>query len=106
MLKIQADPTFTSKVTIPTPNGPVDIKVEFKHRDTDELASFIKEEQERGRSNEDAILDLAVNWHGVDGEFNRENIAKVCKQYHQAAGAICETYFTELTQARAKNSVR
>lgn len=103
MLKIQADPTFTSKVSIPTPNGPVDIKVEFKHRDADEYEAFIKDEATRARSNEDAIMDLAVNWIGVDGEFNRENIAKVCKQYHAAAGAICEAYIKNLTQARLGN---
>lgn len=103
MLKIQANPTFIRPVSIPTPDGPVVIKVEFKHRDTDEYEAFIKDEATRGRSNEDAIMDLAVNWFNVDGEFNSENIAKVCKQYHAAAAAICETYIKELTQAKLGN---
>lgn len=103
MLKLQADPTFISPVDIPTPKGTVTIKVEFKHRDTDEYEAFIKQEAALGRSNEDSILDLAVNWFNVEGEFTRENIAKLCKQYHQAARAICETYINELTQAKVKN---
>lgn len=103
MLKISANPTFTSRVTIPTPEGPIEIKVTYKHRDTDELAEFLANEPAMNRSNEDAIMDLATGWANVDGEFNRENIAKVCKQYHQAAAAICEAYFKELTQARVEN---
>lgn len=103
MLKLQADPTFISPVTIPTPKGPVVIKMEFKHRDTDEYEAFVKAEAALKRSNEDAILDLAVNWFNVEGDFTRENIAQLCKQYHQAAACICETYINELTQAKAKN---
>lgn len=106
MLKIQASPTFIRPVTIPTPEGPVVIKMEFKHRDTDEYQAFIAQEATLARSNEDAIMDIASNWFDVDGPFTRENIAKVCKQYHAAAAAICETYIVELTQAKAGNSVR
>lgn len=106
MLKIQANPTFTRPVSIPTPEGPVVIKMEFKHRDTDEYKAFIEDELTRGRSNEDAIMDLAVNWFNVDGEFTAENIAKLCKQYHAAAAAICETYINELTQAKTSNFAR
>lgn len=106
MLKLQADPTFIAPVTIPTPKGEVVIKMEFKHRDTDEYEAFIKQETSLKRSNEDAILDLASNWFNVEGEFNRENVAKLCKQYHQAAASICETYINELTQAKSGNSAR
>lgn len=103
MLKIQADPTFTSKVTVPTPNGPVDIKVEFKHMDADEYEEFINNEANKARSNEASIMDIAVGWSGVDGEFTSENITKVCKQYHQAARAIVEKWVKDLTQAKVEN---
>lgn len=106
MLKIQANPTFTSRVEIPTPEGPVAIKVVFKHMDTDAFKEFIDREAKLQRSNEDAIMNIADGWSGVDGEFNRENIAKVCKQYHAAAGVIVETFITELTQAKAGNFAR
>lgn len=107
MLKIQPDPTFTSRVEIPTPAGAVGIKVEFKHMDTDEFQSFIdKSATEADRSNEDTIMEIAVGWTGLDGDFSRDNVAKLCKSYHAAAGAIVETFVNELTQAKAKNSVR
>ena len=103
MLKIQANPTFNSRVEIPTPEGPVAIKMVFKHMDTDAYNEFIKREATLQRSNEDAIMDIAEGWSGVDGEFTRENIATVCKQYHAAAGVIVETFIKELTQARVGN---
>lgn len=103
MLKIQADPTFTSRVSIPTPQGPVEIKMVFRHMDTETYNEFVTREGTLQRNNEDAIMDIAEGWSGVDGEFNRENVAKVCKQYHQAAAAIVTTFALELTQARAKN---
>jgi hypothetical protein len=103
MLKIQANPTFNSRVEIPTPEGPVAIKIVFKHMDTDTFKDFIDREAKAQRSNEDAIMDIAEGWSGVDGEFTRENIATVCKQYHAAAGVIVETFIKELTQARVGN---
>lgn len=106
MLKIQASPTFNSRVEIPTPEGPVQIKMVFKHMDTDTYDEFIKREATLKRSNEDAIMDIAEDWKEVDGEFNRENVAKVCKQYHQAAGAIVIAFINDLTQAKAGNSAR
>lgn len=106
MLKIQPNPTFMARVEIPTPEGKVGIKVEYKHMDTDEYSAFVKKEATLSRSNEDAIMDIAVNWLEVDGEFNRENVAAVCKRYHAAAGAIVETFIKELTQAKVENSGR
>jgi hypothetical protein len=103
MLKIQANPTFNSRVEIPTPEGPVAIKMVFKHMDTDSYKEFIEREAELQRTNEDAIMDIAEGWHEVDGEFNRENVAKVCKQYHAAAGAIVTAFIKDLTQARVGN---
>lgn len=106
MLKIQPNPTFMSRVAIPTPEGEVAIKVEFKHMDVDTFNAFIQKEATLTRSNEDAIMDIAAGWSGVDGEFTRENVAKVCKEYHAAAAAIVETFIKELTQARTGNSAR
>jgi hypothetical protein len=103
MLKIQANPTFNSRVEIPTPEGPVAIKMVFKHMDTDAYNEFIKREATLQRSNEDAIMDIAEGWSGVDGEFTRENVATLCKQYHAAAGVIVEAFIKDLTQARLGN---
>jgi hypothetical protein len=103
MLKIQANPTFNAPVDIPTPEGVVRIKMVFKHMDTDAYNEFIKREAELQRSNEDAIMDIAEGWSGVDGDFVRENVAKVCKQYHAAASAIVTAFIKELTQAKVGN---
>lgn len=103
MLKIQANPTFNSRVEIPTPEGPIAIKMVFKHMDTDAYNDFIKREAELKRSNEDAIMDIAEGWSGVDAEFNRENVATLCKQYHAAAGKIVTAFINDLTQAKAGN---
>jgi hypothetical protein len=106
MLKIQPSPTFTSRVEIPTPEGIVPIKVEFKHMDTDAYEAFIKSEAAKNRSNEETICDIAVGWSGVDSDFTPDNVRAVCKAYHAAAGAIVATFISELTQAKEKNFVR
>lgn len=103
MLKLKPNPTFTVPVVIPAPDGKVTIKVEFKHMTKDAYQAFIKDEAKKDRSDEDAILDIAVGWSDVDGDFNRENLRELCQQYHGAATAIVETFIRELTQARLGN---
>lgn len=103
MLTLDPAPTFWSKVTIPTPEGPVDIKVKFKHMDKDEYKAFVAAEAEKARSDEDAIMDIAEDWREVGGPFDRENVAKLCNKYHAAAGAICEKFVLDLTQAKLGN---
>jgi hypothetical protein len=103
MLKLKPNATFTVPVTIPAPDGDQTIKMEFKHMTKDAYAAFVKAEKEKERSDEDAIMDIAVGWHGVEGDFNRENLREVCQQYHGAASAIVQTFIRELTQATAKN---
>jgi hypothetical protein len=103
MLKLKPDPTFTTRVEIPAPGGSVSIKVEFKHMSKDAYLAFIKNEGEIKRSDEEAIMDIAVGWSGVDGEFNRENVAELCQQYHAAPRAIVEAFIRELTQFKLGN---
>lgn len=103
MLKLTANPTFTSKVEIPAPGGPVSIKVEFKHMTKDAYNAFLKADAEAQRSNEDTIMEIAVGWANVDGEFNRENVAELCQQYHAAPRAIVETFVRDLTQFKSGN---
>lgn len=103
MLKLVADPSFTSAVKIPTPTGEVQIKVEFKHMTKDAYDAFVRDEAKNPRSDEDAILDIAKGWHGVEGEFSRENVRQLCQQYHGAATAIVTTFIRELTQHKLGN---
>lgn len=103
MLKLVANPTFIAKVEIPAPGAPVSIKVEFKHMTRDAYNAYVKADAESPKANEDAIMDIAVGWVGVDGEFNRENIAQLCQLYHAAPRAIMETFVRELTQYKVGN---
>lgn len=105
MLKLKPDPTFTTAVKIPAPGGDIAIKVEFKHMTRDAYTKFVKDEAETksARSDEDAIMDIACGWSGVDAEFSRESIAELCQQYHAAPRAIVETFIRELTQYKLGN---
>lgn len=104
MLKLTPNPTFVAPVKIPVPGGVgVTIKVEFKHMSKADYAAFIQKEQDTKRSDEDAIMDVAVGWSEVDGEFNRENVARLCQHYHGAANAIAEAFIEQLTQFRRGN---
>lgn len=104
MLRLKANPTFKAPVKIPVAGGePVEIKIEYKHKTKDEYDAFILAEKGKKRSDEEAIMDLAVGWEGVEGEFNAENLHTFCQQYHGAASRIAQTYIEELTQYRSGN---
>lgn len=103
MLKLVANPTFIAKVEIPAPGGPVSIKMEFKHMTRDAYNEFIKADAEAPKSNQETIMEVAVNWFNVDGEFNKENVEQLCQQYHAAPKAIVETFVRELTQYKLGN---
>lgn len=103
MLKLKASPTFICAVDIPTPEGAVKIKVEYKHMTKDAYLSFITSEGNKTRTDEDAIMDIATNWMGVEGDFNRESVHELCQQYHAAPRAIVETFIRELTQHKLGN---
>lgn len=103
MLKLKASPTFTAKVEIPTPTGPVSIKVDFKHMTKAQYAEFIEAESKSKRSDQEALMDIMAGWSGVDSEFSKENVAELCEQYHKAASAIVEGFITSLTQGRVGN---
>lgn len=104
MLKLQAEPTFTAAVEIPSPWGAQRIKVVFKYMDTEAYEAYVKNNASRqNMTNEDVIMEIASGWHEVDGEFNKENIALLCKNYHQAAISIVNTWMEKNTQARLEN---
>lgn len=104
MLKLQAEPTFTSAVEIPSPWGAQKIKVVFKYMDTDEYDTYINNNVGRqNMTNEDVIMEIASGWYEVDGEFNKENVALLCKKYHRAAEQIVNVWMENNTQARVGN---
>ena len=156
MLKLQPNPTFTCPVEIPTPEGPVTVRVRYKHMSVDVYNDFIKrgtpnksaaekvsdalaslgvirrlvptsEEQIsaligtimetklpaedpadppfKAISNQEAIMECVDGWveKDVDGPFSKEAVDTLCQQYHAAAGAIVDTFITQLTQFKRKN---
>lgn len=102
-LKLKADPTYFAKVEIPTPTGPVEIKVEYKHMTRDEYKTFIDAELKLRRSDEESLMDLMVGWSGVDSAFSKEAVTQLCQQYHAAPRAIVEGFINSLTQSRLGN---
>lgn len=104
MLKLQAEPTFTAAVEIPSPWGTQRIKMVFKYMDTEEYENYVKNNATRqNMTNEDVIMEIASDWKEVDGEFNKENVALLCKKYHQAAAKIVNAWMENNTQARLEN---
>ena len=103
MLKIKPNPTFQAPVEIPTPEGPVKIKVEFKHRNREEFHAFTQDMVLQKRTDIDFLMEIMAGWTGVEGEFNREAVTEICNEYHQAADAIAQVYIDTQTQARRKN---
>jgi len=103
LLKLTTEPTFTAPVVIPTPWGKQTIKMVFKYKNAEQYEEYIKKESTESRKNEDVIMEIASDWQEVDGEFNAENIAKLCNAYHQAAGAIVKAYIETNCQSRLEN---
>jgi hypothetical protein len=104
MLKLKANPTFKAQVQIPVPGGkPVPMTFEFKHMGKDAYTSFIEREKAVARTDEEAIMDIAVGWDGADAPFSAEAVHDLCDNYHGAATAIVETFIDQLTQARRGN---
>jgi len=102
-LKLKADPTYFAKVEIPTPNGAVEIKVEYKHMTRDAYKTFLEAEAKLGRSDEESLMDIMAGWAGVDAEFSKEAVSQLCQQYHAAPRAIVEGFIYSLTQSRLGN---
>jgi hypothetical protein len=100
-LKLVADPTFKSKVEVPLPEGKASITFVFKHRLKSDLLAFMQTARER----EDLVnvMDVAVGWEDVDGEFNEANVKTLLENYHGAGYAIYSAYLSALTQVKKGN---
>jgi hypothetical protein len=103
VLKLKASPTFTTPVTIPSPDGDITIKVEFRHMTKDAYSAFIEAERTKDRGDKEALMDIMAGWHEVDTPFSAEAVGELCQQYHAAAGAIVSTFIEQLTQYKRKN---
>lgn len=104
MLKLKADPTFTSNIVVPTPSGPVTIKGTFKHMPKADFTAFVKKEREgTARPDEEVVMDILAGWSEVDAEFNSDNVKALCQEYHAFGKTVVETFVEQLTQYRTGN---
>jgi len=102
-LKLDADPTFQAEVGIPVPGkGDVAVFFTFKHRDQPAFEKFMQDARTKKMENVKFIMDVVVGWN-LDDPFNKENVAKLLRNYHGAAGAIGRAYGRELSGARLGN---
>lgn len=100
-LKLEAEPTFKTKVGIPVPGrGDVDVEFTFKWRSKDEWKAFL--EQAKDMEDVKYVMEVAIAWQ-LNDAFTPENIAKLLQKYQGAAHAIAVTYTRELIGARLKN---
>ena len=103
MFKIKANPSFWATVLIPRAGeDPQPLQVQFKHRRRDEIGQFV--EDAKGKKDDDLIPELVVGWRDVEVEFSTEALRDVLQEYPGAGAAIVASYFSELTEAKRKNS--
>jgi len=103
-LILDPSPTFTKEVEIHVPGKePMKVGFEFKHKDKDELHEFLHGESAKTRTDIDGLLEVIKGWPGQDVEFNRDNLAKLLRNYHGAGAKILVTYVNELQDARLGN---
>lgn len=103
MLKLKASPTFRAKVLIPAPGETLSVEFEFKHFTRKAYGEWLKGDASKERTYEDAVMEIATNWFGVDAPFSRESVAEFLQNYHSAGSAILEGHASALTGAKLGN---
>jgi hypothetical protein len=101
-LKLQPDPTFRSKVSIPVPGDDKAAEVEFtfKFRTRDQLTGLMDLIKTQDRVA--IVMEMAVAWDLAD-TFTPENVGLMDQRYIGALDRVVETYWTEHTKAIEKN---
>ncbi len=100
-LKLNPEPTFKGKVLISVHGGnEADIEFTFRHRNTDDLAEWMKGLE--GRNKADLILEMALGWDLSD-TFNTESVKTLIANYAGSFDRVLEKYLSEMLQAKEKN---
>jgi hypothetical protein len=103
MFKIEANPTFSARVSIGVPGGPTaDLNCVFRHKTQEQYREFFSEAAVTGRTDAQAIFEIVDSWD-ADAPLTVDNVARLISNHHGAAWAILDTYARELTQARRGN---
>jgi hypothetical protein len=112
-LCINPSPTFEANVHMAVPGGQVAVlRLRFKHKTREELKAWMARFD--GEAKDHELLDEVIaDWPGgpVNSDdspipYSAAELARLCSQYPGSALAIHQTYISELTDARVKNSGR
>lgn len=102
-LVLKPAPTFTKAVPVPVHGGDaVPVVFTFKHRTRDDFLAWLNEPSKEGRSDVEAIMDVASGWELAE-PFDAENVGVLVQNYMGAGRVVIETYINELTGARRGN---
>jgi len=100
-ITLEKEPTFTSVVAIPVPgNRTGDVTFTFVGMDRDEFKLFV--DNLTGKPDVDVIMEIAKGWDLLD-PFNAESVTRLTSIYMSAGKAIIDTFFDQVTGARAGN---
>jgi hypothetical protein len=99
MLKLQPNPTFKVKVGIPIPGDKRhDVTFTFNHMTRTEFDKFSFTDVEI-----DGLMRICAGWDGVEADFSRETLQRLCDVYPGSAFAIADAYARELHGGRLGN---
>lgn len=103
MFKLQPKTTFWAKcpISIAGEKKPVEIEIEFKYMSRDALKLFF--ENLDGKTDLEAISEIAMDWRGLDGEFSEENLNELLNNYPTAGTSLFEAFRSEMLEAKTKN---
>lgn len=100
-LKLTPNPTWVGTVKIPTPDGELDLQLEFKHRLRSEIEGFFNSMKEKTAVQ--GVMSCANRWLNLEEAWTEENVKIFLDNYHAADRLIIKAYVDQLTQQRAGN---
>ena len=110
MFKLNPNPTFTAKITIPVPGGkaqPLTFKFKRLGRKAlrDMFAAMEKSRDEKVSESEELemLMTFIDGWEDVDAEFSEEALGVLCDNFPGAIGAIIQGYTEKMFGAAEKN---
>lgn len=107
MFRLQPNPTFSAVVKISTPQGPVPLKLEFKHMGKKALADWTAESNDK--PDIEVIGPIVCGWSdvfdcdGIPVPFSHDALSQLLSDYSPAAREIFMTYVRTLTEGKLKN---
>lgn len=102
MFKIDADPTFKTKVKLCRAGGEAEeVTFEYRHKTTEEAKAFL----DRAESLKpiEWAREIVCGWEGIGAAFDEEALAKLLANHFSAAEAIMSGFLKGLSGGRLGN---